>query len=165
MLERGVTVGLGTDGASTNDSLDLFQAMKFCALLHKVNLGDRSVMPAEKVLEMSTIDSAKALQLDHEIGSLEPGKKADIILLDMDTPGLTPNLLPVKNLIYSAANGNSVNTVIIDGKIVMEDRVIKTFDEKKAFKNGEKAGQKIISQSGYIEKDPEYLKPPPWKYM
>ncbi len=165
MLEKGVTVGLGTDGPSTNDSLDLFQAMKFCALIHKVNLGDGAAMTAEKVIEMSTIDSAKALQLDTELGSLEPGKKADIILLNMDSPGLTPNLLPVKNLIYSAANGNSVDTVIIDGQVVMKDRVIMTFDEKEAFKMGEEAGQNIIQKSGHIERDVLYLKPPPWKYV
>jgi 5-methylthioadenosine/S-adenosylhomocysteine deaminase len=165
MLERGVTVGLGTDGASTNDSQDLFQAMKFCALIHKVNLGDKRAMTAEKVIEMSTIDSAKTLQLDRELGSLEKGKKADIIILDMDTPGLTPNLLPVKNIVYSAANGNSVDTVIIDGKIVMENRMIKTFDEKEAYREGEEAGQKIIRLSGHLERDSLYLRPPPWNYL
>jgi 5-methylthioadenosine/S-adenosylhomocysteine deaminase len=163
MLERGVTIGLGTDGPS--NGLDLFQAMKFCALIHKVNLGDSMAMTAEKVIEMCTIDSAKALQLDTDLGSLESGKKADIILLDMDTPGLTASLLPVKNLVYSAANGNAVDTVIIDGKVVMEDRVIKTFNEKEAFRKGEEAAKKLIRLSGFLERDPFYLQPSPWKYL
>jgi 5-methylthioadenosine/S-adenosylhomocysteine deaminase len=165
MLDRGITVGLGTDGAETNDSLNLFQTMKICAMIHKVNLGDGRAMTAEKVLEMSTIDSAKAMQLDNQIGSLEKGKKADIILIDMDTPGLTPNLLTVKNLVYAASHGNSVETVIIDGKIVMEDRVIKTFDEKEALRAGEDAGQRIVRKSGHLERDPFYLTPAPWKYL
>jgi 5-methylthioadenosine/S-adenosylhomocysteine deaminase len=165
MLERGVTVGLGTDGALTNNSLDQFQAMKFCALIHKVNMGDSSAMTAEKVLEMSTIDSARALNMESEVGSLEPGKKADIILLDMNSPGLTPSLLPVKNIVYSAACGTAVKTVIIDGKTVMEDGVIKTFDEERAYSEGEKAAWRMLDESGRLEWNPDYLKPSLWKYM
>jgi 5-methylthioadenosine/S-adenosylhomocysteine deaminase len=165
MLERGVTVGLGTDGPSTNNSLDLFQSMKICALIHKVNLGDKSAITAEKVIEMSTIDSARALNIEADVGSIETGKKADIILLDLNSPGLTPNLLPVKNLIYSSANGNAVNTVIIGGKTIMENQVIKTFDEKEAYSIGEDIGQKLISLSGHLERDPKYLKPTPWNYI
>jgi 5-methylthioadenosine/S-adenosylhomocysteine deaminase len=165
MLEMGVTVGLGTDGPSTNNSLDLFQTMKICALIHKVNMGDKGAITAEKVIEMSTIDSARALNIEVDVGSLEAGKKADIILLDLNSPGLTPNLLPVKNIIYSAASGNAVNTVIIDGKTIMEDRVIKTIDEKEAYKNGENTGQKLISLSGHLERNSKYLKPAPWNYI
>jgi 5-methylthioadenosine/S-adenosylhomocysteine deaminase len=164
MLRAGVTVGLGTDGALTNDSLDLFQAMKFCALIHKVNHGDATVMTAEKVIELSTVDSARALQIDESVGSLDPGKKADIFLLDMEAPGLTPGLLPVKNLVYSAASGRSVDTVIIDGKTVMDDGVITTFDEAKVYRVGEEAAWKMMEQSGILERDPDYLNPSPWRY-
>ena len=164
MLERGVTVGLGTDGALTNNSLDLFQAMKFCALIHKVNMGSSAAMTAEKVIEMSTIHSARALQMDHEVGSLEPGKKADIIILDMKTPGLTPGLLPVKNLVYSAASGRSVETVIIDGETVMEDGVITAFDEAEAYLRGEEAAWRMMDLSGRLNGEPDYLDPTPWKY-
>ena len=80
MNNSGVTVGLGTDSVATNDSLDLFQVMKTAAILHKVNRGSTEAMTAEKVIEMSTIESAKALQLDGEVGSLEVGKKADVIV-------------------------------------------------------------------------------------
>ena len=165
MLERGVTVGLGTDGALTNDSLDLFQAMKFCTLIHKVNMGDTGAMTAEKVIEMATIDSARALNMEHEVGSLEPGKKADIILLDTRSPGLTPSLLPVKNVVYSAACGRPVDTVIIDGKIVVEGGEIQTFDEAEVYEMGEKAAYDMLEQSGRLDRDPDYLKPDPWRYL
>jgi 5-methylthioadenosine/S-adenosylhomocysteine deaminase len=165
MLEKGVTVGLGTDGASTNDSQDLFQVMKFCALLHKVNLGDPRAMTAEKVIEMSTIDSAKALQLDHEVGSIEEGKKADIIILKGDTHGLTPNLIPVKNIVYSAASGEAVETVIINGRIVMENNRITTFNEKDVIRKGEETAQKLVEDSGHLVNNPLYLQPSPWKYL
>jgi 5-methylthioadenosine/S-adenosylhomocysteine deaminase len=164
MLERGVTVGLGTDGALTNNSLDLFQAMKFCALIHKVNTGSSAAMTAEKVIEMSTIDAAKALGMAHEVGSLETGKKADIILLDMKSPGLTPGLLPVKNLVYSSASGRPVDTVIIEGKTVMEEGVILSFDEAEAYERGEAAASRMLELSGRLDGEPDYLGPGPWKY-
>jgi 5-methylthioadenosine/S-adenosylhomocysteine deaminase len=164
MLERGITVGLGTDSVATNDSLDLFQAMKFCALIHKVNLGDRSVMPAEKVLEMSTIDSAKALQLDHEIGSLESGKKADIILLDIYSPGLTPSFTPVKNIVYGVGSGNAVSSVIINGEIVMSDHEIKTIDENEIYEKNENKSREFLQSTGHLEPKSRYLKSS-WKYI
>jgi len=164
MLERGVTVGLGTDGALTNNSLDLFQAMKFCALIHKVNTGSASAMTAEKVIEMSTIDSARALCMADQVGSLEPGKKADIILLDMKSPGLTPSLLPVKNLVYSSASGRPVDTVIIDGVTVMEEGVILSFEEAEAYEKGEAAAFRMLELSGRLDGEPGYLNPEPWKY-
>jgi 5-methylthioadenosine/S-adenosylhomocysteine deaminase len=165
MLEQGVTVGLGTDGALTNNSLDLFQAMKFCALIHKVNTDSSTAMAAEKVIEMSTRDSAKALSLEDQVGSLETGKKADIILLDMKSPGLTPSLLPVKNLVYSSASGRPVDTVIIDGKTVMEEGVILSFDEAEAYERGEAAAFRMLELSGRLDGEPDYLNPGPWKYM
>jgi 5-methylthioadenosine/S-adenosylhomocysteine deaminase len=164
MLREGVIVGLGTDGALTNNSLDLFQTMKFCALIHKVNHGDTTAMTAEKVIELSTIDSARALQMDESVGSLKPGKRADIILLDMETPGLTPSLLPVKNVVYSAASGRSVETVIVDGRPVMENGVISTFDEAEAYRAGEEAAWRMMEQSGVLKRDPGHLSPAPWRY-
>jgi 5-methylthioadenosine/S-adenosylhomocysteine deaminase len=127
-IENGVLVSLGTDGAASNNSLDMFQEMKICALLHKINKRDASVVPAEKVLEFATINGARALGLDNEIGSVEVGKKADVILVDLDRPNLTPLTNPVSHLVYSA-RGCDVDTVIIDGKIVMEDRRVRTIDQ------------------------------------
>jgi len=165
MLKKGVTVGLGTDSVATNDSLDLFQAMKFCALIHKVNMGDTGAMTAEKVIEMATIDSARALNMEHDVGSLEPGKKADIILVDMESPGYAPSINPVKNIVYGAGGGCAVETVIIDGETVMEDGVIRTFDEPEAYARAEEKGREILMNVGRLEPGERYLKDSPWKML
>jgi 5-methylthioadenosine/S-adenosylhomocysteine deaminase len=162
MLERGVTVGLGTDSVATNDSLDLFQAMKFCALIHKVNMGSSAAMTAEKVLEMSTIDSTKALGLASEVGSLEPGKKADIILLDMDSPGMVPSFNPVKNLVYGLGGGGAVDTVIIDGETVIEDGEIRTLDKIEVYRRAEEVGRDLLRKLGRLGPDSSHVDTSPW---
>lgn len=163
MLERGVTVGLGTDSVATNDSLDLFQAMKFCALIHKVNMGTSAAMTAEKVLEMSTIDAAKALGLASEVGSLEVGKNADIILLDMDSPGMVPSFNPVKNLVYGLGGGGAVDTVIIDGETVIEDGEIRTLDETEIYRRAEEVGRDLLRKLGRLGPDSSHVDTSPWK--
>ena len=163
MIERGVTVGLGTDSVATNDSLDLFQAMKFCALIHKVNMGSSAAMTAEKALEMSTIDSAKALNLATEVGSLEAGKKADIILLDMDYPGMVPSFNPVKNLVYGLGGGGAVDTVIIDGETVMEGGEIRTLDEMEIYRRAEEVGRDLLRRLGRLGSDSPHVDTSPWK--
>ncbi len=165
MLRDGVTVGLGTDGALTNDSLDLFQVMKFCALVHKVNHGGSTAMTAERVIEMATMGSTKALRIENDVGSLEPGKRGDIIILETQSPGLTPGLLPVKNIVYSAACGRAVDTVLVDGRIVMERGEIATFYEEAVYDKCEDAAWKLLHGSGILERDPDYLKPGPWSYL
>lgn len=163
MLDGGVTVGLGTDSVATNDSLDLFQAMKICALIHKVNMGSSDAMTAEKVLEMSTIASATALGLPSEVGSLEPGKKADIILLDMDYPGMVPSFNPVKNLVYGLGGGGAVDTVIVDGETLMEGRTVKTLDEGEIYKRAEEVGRGLLRRLGRLGPDAPHVDPSPWK--
>jgi len=163
MLERGVTVGLGTDSVATNDSLDLFQAMKICALIHKVNMGSSAAMTAEKVIEMSTIDSAKALGLASEVGSLELGKKADVILLDMDYPGMVPSFNPVKNLVYGFGGGGAVDTVIIDGEIIKEGGTVKTLDEREVYRRAEEAGRDLLRRLGRLGPDSSHVEPSSWK--
>jgi 5-methylthioadenosine/S-adenosylhomocysteine deaminase len=158
MLEKGVTIGLGTDSVATNDSLDLFQAMKFCALIHKVNQGSSTAMTAEKVLEMSTIDAAKALNLEKGVGSLEPRKKADIILLDMDSPGMVPSLNPVKNLVFGFGGGRAVDTVLVDGNMVMEGGEIRTLDEGEVYSRAEEVGRVILRKLGRLDAGSHYLK-------
>lgn len=128
LLDAGITVGLGTDGPASNNSLDIFETMKVAALLQKVKYGDPHVMPAKKIVEMATIDGAKALGLESLIGSLEVGKRADLILVDVKKPHLTPLHNPYAALVYSA-RGSDVSTVIVDGKIIMEEREIKTVNE------------------------------------
>src|SRR6266487_5141369 len=104
-------------------------AMYLAALLFKDIRFDPRVMGAEVALEMATIRGARALGLQHEIGSLEPGKKADLVLFDADTPQWQPLYCEPYNLVYSAS-GDSADTVIVDGKIVMENREVKTIDER-----------------------------------
>ena len=120
LLKAGVCVGLGTDGCASNNDLDIFMEMDTAARLHKVNTFDPTVMDAYTVLKMCTIDGAKSLGIDHITGSIEPGKRADIIIIDTHKPHLTPMYNPISHLVY-AVKGSDVATSIINGKIVMED--------------------------------------------
>jgi 5-methylthioadenosine/S-adenosylhomocysteine deaminase len=121
MLRLGIDVGLGTDGCASNNDLDLFGEMGMAAKLHKVFSGDPTVLPAEKVVEMATIGGARVLGMADRIGSITPGKEADIILVDFQKPHLTPLYRPFSHLVY-AAGGADVVTSIIGGRIVMKER-------------------------------------------
>jgi 5-methylthioadenosine/S-adenosylhomocysteine deaminase len=127
MLRRGIDVGLGTDGCASNNNLDLFGEMGMCARLHKVFSSDPTAMQAQKVFEMATIGGARVLGMADRIGSIEPGKCADIILVNIKKPHLTPLYHPFSHLVY-AASGADVSTSIIAGKVVMRDRRLLTID-------------------------------------
>ncbi len=127
MLSQGLTVGLGTDGCASNNNLDLFSEMDTAAKLHKVNTLNPTVMDALSVLKMATIQGARALGLQDITGSLEVGKKADVIVIDTHKPHLTPMYNPTSHLVY-AARGNDVRHSIINGQPVMEDRKLLTLD-------------------------------------
>lgn len=131
LLEAGVCVGLGTDGAASNNNLDLFLEMDTVAKLHKVQCLDPTVLDAAAVLRMATIDGARALGLGERIGSLEPGKQADLIVIDTHRPHLVPMYHPASQLVY-AARGSDVAAVVIDGRLVMENGRILTFDVEQA---------------------------------
>lgn len=128
MLKAGVTVGLGTDGCASNNNLDMIKDMSLAAKLHKVARLDPTVMDAQTVLRMATIEGAKVLGMEKITGSLEAGKKADIIIIGLDKPHLTPLYNEYSHLVY-AASGADVDTVIINGKLVMENRKLLTIDE------------------------------------
>jgi len=128
MLKAGITVGLGTDGCASNNTLDMIKEMSTAAKLHKVARLDPTVMDARTVVHMATIEGAKALGLGKIVGSLEVGKKADIIIIGLDKPHLTPLYNEYSHLVY-AAGGADVDTVIINGKVVMENRRLLTIDE------------------------------------
>ena len=134
LLKEGICVGLGTDGCASNNDLDLFLEMDTVAKLHKVKTLDPTAMDARTVLRMATIQGARALGLDESIGSLEKGKKADLIIIDTHKPHLTPMYNPVSHLVY-AAMGSDVRTSIIDGAIVMEDGHLKTINLKSVLNN------------------------------
>jgi 5-methylthioadenosine/S-adenosylhomocysteine deaminase len=130
MFEAGVSVALGTDGAASNNTLDMFETMKICALLHKAHRWDPTVLNAQKTLDLATIDGARALGVEDELGSIQVGKRADIILVNGDTPNMNPIYgqdSVVSDLVYSASSAN-VDTTIVDGKVLMESRQIKSLD-------------------------------------
>ena len=127
LLRKGVIVGLGTDGAASNNDLDLFGDMDMAAKIHKVVEMDPTVMDAVTVLKMATIDGARVLGLDDRIGSIEVGKGADIIILDTTSPHWTPLFNPCSQLVY-AASGADVRTSIIGGRTIMRDRKLLMMD-------------------------------------
>jgi 5-methylthioadenosine/S-adenosylhomocysteine deaminase len=120
LLNAGIPVGLGTDGSASNNTLDLFGAMDMCAKLHKVHTLDPTAVDAKTVVRMATIGGAQAVGLEKDIGSLEVGKQADLIVVDTRQPHLTPMYNPASHLVY-AASGSDVKTAIIGGRVMMED--------------------------------------------
>lgn len=133
MLEKGINVCLGTDGAASNNSLNLFHELSLLTLIHKGVKRTPQCISAEEGFRIATINGAKALGLEKEIGSLEAGKKADIAILDLNMPSLNPRNNLLAGLSYSA-NGSEVETVIIDGKVTMENRKVLTMDEDLIYK-------------------------------
>lgn len=133
MLDMGINVCIGTDGAASNNSLNLFHEMSLLALIHKGVKKTPQCISAKENIRIATINGAKALGLEKEIGSLEVGKKADIAILNLNSPSLTPRNNLIAGLSYSA-NGSEVETVIIDGKVTMENRKILTMDEDLVYK-------------------------------
>ncbi len=117
LASSGVNIALGTDGACSNNTLDMFSEMKIAALIHKADEMDPAVASAQEILDTATINGAKALGLEKELGSLESGKYADVIVLDLDRPHLTPLNNVISHLVYSA-KGSDVETTIVNGKIV-----------------------------------------------
>ncbi len=145
LLEEGVCVGLGTDGCSSNNNLDMFQEMDFAAKLHKVDTFDPTVMDARSVLRMSTIEAARALGIDDVTGSIEPGKRADMIIIDTAKPHLTPMYNPESHLVY-AVNGSDVATSIINGAVAMENRELLAIDAKKAMEDVKRIAVDFINK-------------------
>lgn len=127
LLTAGVTVGLGTDGPSSSNDLDMFAAMRVAALIHKGNRLDPTAVPASAVLRMATMGSATALGIDHFVGSIEVGKKADIVRLDPNSPSLTPSYEPISTIVYAASRADVLD-VWIDGQRVVRDRRCTTLD-------------------------------------
>lgn len=129
MLRKDVAVGLGTDGAASNNDLNMWEEMDLAAKLHKVSSNDPKTLPAEQAFEMATIRGARALHLDKITGSLEAGKRADLVIVDMDSLHQTPYFNIYSSLVY-ATKADDVRTVIINGTIVMLDRRLLTLNER-----------------------------------
>ena len=130
MLQEGVVVGLGTDSPISNNAMDVFADMKVAALLHKSTRWDAAVLPASGILDLATIGAARALQMESEIGSIEVGKRADLVVVSMRSPHTTP-FYPenvISHLVYGC-RGSDVQATIVDGQVIMADRVVRTVDE------------------------------------
>lgn len=144
LLEKGVNVALGTDGSSSNNNVNMFEEINLAAILNKGVTNNPTCVPAMTAIQMATKNGAKALGLDGEIGSLEVGKKADVVILDFNKPHLRPVHNVVSAIAYSA-QASDVETVIIDGNIVMENYELKTIDVDKVYENIDKCVEKLMS--------------------
>jgi 5-methylthioadenosine/S-adenosylhomocysteine deaminase len=147
LLRRGITVGIGTDSCVSNNNLDLFQEMDTAAKLHKVQTLDPTVMDAPTVVRMATIDGARVLGLEDQIGSLERGKKADIIIIDIRQPHLVPMYNIYSHLVY-AVSGHDVVTAMVNGRVLMEDRVLTTLDVETVMEDVNRIAEGIRLKAG-----------------
>ncbi len=143
MLARGVNISLGTDGCASNNNLNMFEEMKTAALLHKVDTSDPTVLPAQQVLEMATINGARAMGINS--GMLKVGCMADVIIVDMDKPHLTPRYNVASHLVYSAS-GADVRTTIVNGKVLMDDYKVLSMDKQTVMEKAKDAASNLISR-------------------
>jgi 5-methylthioadenosine/S-adenosylhomocysteine deaminase len=141
-LKADVALGLGTDGAASNNDLDMFEAMRTASLLHKLHTGDPRVVNAREALEMATIRGARALGMEKQIGSLEVGKRADLIVVSMRGARQTPLYDPLSHLVY-VAHGDDVRTTIVHGKVLMRDRKVLTLDEGAVLREASSWAEKV----------------------
>lgn len=142
LLDKGIPVSLGTDGASSNNDLDMLQEMRTCSLLHKVNAMNPTVVPAHQALAMATRNGACNLGVGDKLGQIKAGMKADLVIVSLKEANMTPRYDIMANLVY-AAQASDVETVIIDGQLIMENRVIKTFDENEVLNQARQIGNKL----------------------
>jgi 5-methylthioadenosine/S-adenosylhomocysteine deaminase len=148
MTAEGVNVCLGTDGCSSNNTLDMFSEMKFASLMHKAHKWDASVMTAQKCLDMATIDAAKAIGAEKVLGSVEPGRKADLVILDCNRASMVPTRAEnaVANIVY-ASPSHAVRDTMVDGKLVLRDGKITALDEPAFLKKAEETAQSLLDRS------------------
>ncbi len=154
MLQSGVPVSLGCDGGPSNNTYDMVREMRLAALIHKSYVGDPLVVTAEQAIEMATIGGAVAMGINNSVGSLEPGKLADVILINLHELGLTPHTNPVSNLVYSG-NGEYVDTVIVNGRLLMQHKRLLTLDEKTVMKNA-RVHSAALMQRAEIDNRPKW---------
>ena len=142
LRKNEINVGLGTDGIGSTTTLDMFEEMKTAAYLQKVNTMEPTAIKAYDILKMSTIEGAKVLGLENQIGTIEEGKKADLIFIKTDKLHLCPENDICANIVYSA-NGSDVDTVMIDGKIIMQNRKMRNINEREVMKQVKKIAKRL----------------------
>jgi 5-methylthioadenosine/S-adenosylhomocysteine deaminase len=147
MIDAGITVGLGADGPPPNRNCDIFLDMKAAMRLQRNHFKDPDMLPAGKLLEMATIDGYRALGLDRELGSIEVGKKADLITVDLYQPHLYPINMPVHRVVYEAT-GQDVRDVVVDGRLLMEDRKVLVVGESEVLDEADAMNRKTIELAG-----------------
>jgi 5-methylthioadenosine/S-adenosylhomocysteine deaminase len=139
LIENDICVSIGTDGASSNNNLDLIEELKTASLLQKVSTLDPKVLTSDEAITMATIKGAEALGLENEIGSIEVGKKADIILIDINSANMVPDSSSLSSNVIYSANGSNVDTTICNGKILMENKKLTVLDEQEIYDKARKA--------------------------
>lgn len=155
MRDRGIRVVLATDSNLSNNNIDLLKEMQIAGALQKLANLDATVLKSHEILEMATVIPAQALGIDNEVGSIEKGKKADIIILDFDRPHLWPYMCNdrinnlIAHIVYSAS-GADVHSTIVDGKVLMEKRVVKTLDRKRIYKQAQEMLERLCRGAGLI---------------
>ncbi len=147
MLAEGLALGLGTDGAASNNDLDMFEEMLSAALLAKQATGDPTAAPAAAVLEMATLGGARSLGLEDRIGSLEPGKRADLVVVSLSAPRLHPVYDPISHLVY-AAKGADVRDVVVQGRLIMRNRRVLTLDERAVLAEAGRLRDQVLRSLG-----------------
>ncbi len=144
---RGICVGLAPDGTASNNNLDMWEELRLVATLHKATTGDATMISAREALQMATLDGARCLGISDQTGSLERGKKADIVLVDFDKPHLTPRHNVVSHLVY-AAGASDVSSVMVDGNWLLKNGEWKTLDVKEICATAEAMAQDLVAQAG-----------------
>lgn len=144
LLAKGVTVGLGTDGAASNNNLDMLEEVRLAALVHKGVHNDPTLVSANQALGMATAMGARALFLEDEIGRIEEGLKADLVLLDLNKPHLTPRHNVEAHIVYSA-HGSDVTLVMVDGKVLLEDGKLTTIDEERVLYEAARCAKEMMA--------------------
>jgi len=142
-----VNVAMGCDAATCDNTYDMIRDMRDVSHLAKLREKNPLVVPAETVLEMATIHGARAMGIEDEVGSLEAGKRADFIIINLDAPHLTPVWDPVSTVVYAAV-GSDVDTVVVDGVILMEGRKVLTMDEEAILKDARRRAREIEKRAG-----------------
>jgi cytosine/adenosine deaminase-related metal-dependent hydrolase len=150
MLEAGVNVALGVDSTPTNSNMDLLRDLRIACQAARIAHKTREVMPSETVLEMATMNGARAMGIGDEVGSIEAGKRADFIIINTDSPNLTPVWNPVSSVVF-ASQGSDVDTVVIDGKIIMQSRKMQTMDEGAILEDVRRRYRQVAKRAGVDE--------------